>query len=213
MIKEIFDVVNCEHIASGKFSVSSTGSCLRTRYLMIKHLYKETYDAKALRTFALGELFHRQAVKEIIEKGDKLGLRVVAAEIDIPEQKYISGRVDLIISDSKTGELICIDIKSCSDYTLNEVSNGRISESYRNQMQLYLHFFHLNRGFILFYGKHKGMIEEFEIKYNKELCEKLILDITNFFENYVNKDIEPPKCDGGNYGCPCCGKPKIFNYT
>lgn len=213
MIKEIFDVVNCEHISSGKFSVSSTGSCLRTRYMMIKKLYRETYDAKTLRSFSLGELFHRQAVKEIIEKGDKLGLRVIAAEIDIPEHPFISGRADLIVSHSKTGELICVDVKSCSDFVLNEAVEGRISESYRNQMQLYLHFFNLKRGFILFYGKHKGYIEEYEVNYDKELCEKLIANITSFFENYINKNIEPPKCDGGTYGCACCGKPKAFNYT
>lgn len=212
MIKEIFDVVNTEHVSSGKFSCSMTGTCLRTRYLSIKHLYKETYDAKSLRTFAIGELFHRQAVKEIMEKGDKIGLRVVAAEIDIPEHPFISGRADLIVSDSKTGELICVDIKSCSDYSLNEAAEGRTSETYINQMQLYLHFFHLKRGFIVFYGKHKGNIEEVEIKYDEEKALKIISDIKDFFDNYVNKNIEPPKCDGGNYGCPCCGKPKSFKY-
>jgi len=210
MIKEIFDVTNTEHVSSGKFSASSIGSCLRLKYLQIKKLYKETYDAKAQRNFALGELFHRAAVKEIMEKGDKLNLHVVASEVDIPEHPFISGRADLIVSNSKTGELMIVDVKSCSDYVLREAANGKVSDTYFNQMQLYLHFFAIKRGYILFYGKHKGHIEEVEVTYDKDACEKILSDIEAFFKDFVDKNVEPPKCDGGTFGCNCCGKPKSF---
>jgi predicted phage-related endonuclease len=204
-IKEIFDIINGNHISSGKFSISSINGCPRKKYMEIKNLWKETYDAKTLRAFSLGDMFHRQAVKELMEKGDKLNYHVVAAEVDIPEHQYISGRADLILSDNNTKELIIVDIKSSGDWTLKEVKDGRVSESYINQMQLYLHFFKLNRGFIVFYGKHKGIIEEYEVIYNKDLCENLIKEIENFMINNVAAGVEPPKCKGeGMFPCQCC---------
>jgi hypothetical protein len=204
MIKEIFNLQNGDHISSGKFSVSGIGGCKRRKYLEMKGLYKETYDSKAIRTFNIGDMFHRLAVKELMEKGEKIGLHVVASEVNIPEQKYFSGRADVILSIAATGELIICDVKSCSDWTLKEVREGKISEGYVLQMQLYLHFFNLKRGYVLFFGKHKGEVEEIEVLYDKELCEKLVKDIEDFFTNYVEKDIEPPKCDGGTWGCDCC---------
>lgn len=213
MIKEILDLKPEEHNSSGKFSISSIGGCWRRKYLEMKGLWKETYDSKALRAFSLGNLFHKQAVKEIMEKGEQLGIYVVASEVNIPETKYFSGRADLIISISATGELIICDIKSSSDWTLSKAKEGECAENYIHQMQLYLHFFNLKRGYILFFGKHRGEIEEREVIYNKELCEKLIIKVEDFFHNYVEKDIEPSKClDGDSYfGCDCCGTKGVKN--
>ena len=205
MLKEIFDVAEKNHTSSGKFSISSVGGCLRKKYLEMRGLYKEEFDSKSLRAFELGDLFHMQAVKELIEKGEKLDLRVVSCEVNIPMQERISGRADLIISDSKTGELFVVDIKSCGDYTLNEVKKGKINENYINQLQLYLHFFKLKRGFILFYGKHKGEVVEVEVKYDEKKCEELLITINNFLINNIDKGIEPAKCDNsGMFKCNCC---------
>lgn len=206
MIKEVFDITNGFHTSSGKLSISSINGCRRKKYLELKGLHKETYDAKSMRAFALGDLFHQQAAKEILEKGEKVGLHLVAGEVDIPEQKYISGRADQIISISATGELIIVDIKSAGDWTLDKAKKGEVDSSYINQIQLYLHFFKLQRGFIVFFGKHKGEVHEVEVKYDKELCERLIAEVEDFFINYVEKDIEPPLCDGGSWGCSVCGK-------
>jgi len=204
VIKEIFEIIDTSHVSSGKFSISSIDCCLRKKYLEMKGLYKEKYDSKTLRTFALGDLFHRQAVKEILEKSDKLNLHVVASEVNIPEQKYFSGRADLVVSNSITGELYVIDVKSAGDYTMKLAKEGKVSDSYIKQMQLYLHFFKLKTGYILFYGKHKGEIFEVEVKYDKELCEKTIKIIEDFFLNNIEKNIEPEKCFGRQFGCKAC---------
>ena len=209
MIKEIIDLRLKRHQSSNKFPISSINSCWRKKYLIIKEEYKEEYDAKTLRAFEIGNIFHNQAVKEIFEKGDAFGLRVVSSEINIPEQKYISGRTDLILSNDKTNELYICDIKSCTDWTLNKIRKGECPQNYINQIQLYLHFFGIKRGFLLFFGKHRGETEEVEVVYDEELCLKLIQEIEDFFKEYVEKDIEPPRCDGGSFGCDCCGiKPK-----
>lgn len=204
MIKEIFDITNENHISSGKFSISSIGTCLRKKYLEIKGLYKEVYDVKTMRAFSLGLLFHQQAVKEIMEKGEQIGLHVVSSEVNIPENKYFSGRADLIMSIASTGELIICDIKSSSDFVLNKAKEGECSENYINQVQLYLHFFGLKKGYVLFFGKHRGGIEEIPVVYNKEKAEKLIQDIEDFFTNYIENDVIPNKCINPQFPCNCC---------
>ena len=71
-------------------------------------------------------------------------------------------------------------------------------------MQLYLYFFKIKRGVLLFVNKSSGEINEIIIEYDEKLCLELIKSIEDFFKNYVNKNVEPPKCDGGLWGCDCC---------
>jgi predicted phage-related endonuclease len=206
MIKEIFNTGYEPHISSGKFSISSISQCRRKKYLEMKGLYKEKYDAKTLRTFEIGDMFHRQAVKELMEKSEQHGLHVVATECDIPEHPFLSGRADVIIAEAKTGERFVVDIKSCTDYTLDKAMDGEVSDSYIYQVQLYLHLFNLKKGYILFYGKHKGIVEEHEVIYDKALCERLIAEIEKFINYNIKENIEPPPCDEkiSPWGCPVC---------
>lgn len=207
MLKEIFESYVREHQSSGKFNISGVGGCWRKKWLVIKGLYKEEFDIKTLRNFDIGNFIHKQVSKELFEKGEQFNLRAVAGEISIPEQKYISGRVDLILSNSSTGELFIVDVKSASDYTLDKIRENNLDniKNYIYQVQLYLHFFNIPKGFLLFFGKHKGEIEELEIGYDKELCLKLVKEIEDFFIDFVDKNIEPPKCAGnGFFPCPVC---------
>lgn len=207
MIKEVFDIKNGKHVSSGKFAVSSIGACWRRKWQELKGIYKEDYTAKTLFTFAAGDAFHRLAVKTLMEKGDSIGIRVASAEVDIPEHPYISGRADLIVSDGK--ELMVVDIKSASDWTLNKAIKGEVPQNYKDQVNLYLHFFNLKRGFLVFIGKHKSVVEEYEILYDKARAEALISEIEAFYKQYVIPNIEPPACDGfagGPFPCPVCGK-------
>jgi len=205
MITEVFNNYKYEHVSSGKFSISSVGCCWRKKFLELKGRYKEEYDAKTLRTFDLGDAFHRQACKELMEKGHAFGLHVSATEVNIPEQKNISGRADQMIANQATGEIYVIDIKSCSDWTLKKAQEGEVPQNYKDQVNLYLHFFGLKKGYLIFFGKHKGTVVEYEVAYDQARAEQLIAEINNFIEYNVAKDIEPPKCEGSHFGCKCCG--------
>ena len=219
VIKEVLTEHRQAHISSGKFSISSVGSCWRKKYMEMKGLYKPKFDTKTLRVFAIGDAFHEIGVGEFLTKGDNAGVRVVAAETEIPEQKYISGRSDLIISHSKFktdlgfNELFVVDIKSSGNWMFNKIGEGDYSEiqNYIYQVQLYLHFFHIKRGFLVFISKEKASVDEVEVIYDQTLCEKLIADIENFMINYVAKDILPPPCSGGHFGCEACGIKGDFN--
>jgi len=207
VIKEVLEEVRRPHKSSGKFSISSVGSCWRKKYMEMKGLYRQEYDAKAQRVFDIGDAFHRQTVREFLEKGDSAGIRVIAAEILIPEHPLISGRADLILFHSALNEKIIVDIKSASDWTFNKVILGDHSEigHYIKQVQLYLHFFKIQRGYLLFVSKNKANVEEVEVIYDKTLCEGLVEDIEHFMKDYVSKDVMPPQCDGGQWGCEACG--------
>lgn len=204
MIKEIIESKQQPHQSSGKFSISGVNGCWRKKYVQLKKLYREEFSPKTLRTFKIGDLFHETICAELCSKGDVHELRVVAAEVNIPEQRNLSGRADIILSDSKTGELIIVDVKSCGDWTLNKIKKGECPQNYINQVMLYCHFFNAKRGFLLFFGKHKGEIEEYEVIYHKEKAEALIAEIDNFYNQFVNTNILPPKCDGGIFGCEVC---------
>lgn len=201
MLKEILNKKYEPHISSGKFSASSVGCCWRKKYLELKGLFKEEFTPETLRIFDIGNIHHRNIIHELISKGN--GTHIVAAEVTLPEHKYISGRIDTVVSDGK--DLYIVDIKSASDWTIKEVVGGEVPQNYQDQVQLYMHLTGIHRGILLFVGKNKGQIEEVEVVYHKDRAEELIKQIEDFFINYVEKNVEPEKCDGGQFGnCPCC---------
>jgi len=210
MIKEIIDSTEYGHKSSGKFSISGVGGCWRKKYLELKGLFKAEFDYKAIRTFAIGDAFHRMIVKEIMEKGEGAGMHVAAAEVNIPEAhsdaKYLSGRADLIVSDSKRGILFVVDVKSCSDWTLKKVKSGDVPQNYIDQVNMYCHFFGLKEGYLVFVSKHKGEVAEHKVVYDQARAKQILADVENFYKNFVEKNIEPPACDGitSPFGCDAC---------
>ena len=216
VIKEIFDLEYQPHQSSGKFSLSGLGGCWREKYLTLKGLYKKKYDPKAVRTFAIGDAFHQLSMRTFFEKAEMAGISVVATEVNIPEgpdSKYVSGRTDCIISNRSTGEMNVIDFKSCGSWTFKKVKEGEVSQQYIDQVNMYLHFFKLKKGYLLFISKDKGDIAEVAVPYDEARAKLLLKEIEDFFINYVDKNIEPPKCEGRQWGCDCCYPDANFKQT
>jgi len=204
MLKEILESKPEKHISSGKCSISGIGGCWRKKYSELKRIYKEEFNEKMFRIFAQGDFFHQRMISELTAKGPASGYEVAAAECNIRNNKYISGRCDCILSHAPSKELYIIDFKSCSPYAFKNVQKGIVSETYKNQVLLYMHIFHIYHGYLLFINKASSELEEFEVEYNAEKAEFLINRIKFFFENFVEKDILPPRCTGEPYGCKCC---------
>lgn len=208
VLKEIFDLEYTPHQSSGKFSLSSLGGCWRTKYLELKGLYKKKYDPKTIRTFAIGDAFHQLGMKVFFEKAQQAGISVAATEVNIPEgpeSKYVSGRTDCIISHRATGEMNVVDFKSCGAWTFKKVKEGDVAQNYLDQVNMYLHFFKLKKGYLLFISKDKGDIAEVVVEYDEERAKLLLKEIEDFYVNYVDKNIEPPSCEGRTFGCDVCG--------
>ena len=209
MITEILNNPIEPHQPSGKFSLSSIGSCWRRKYMELKGLYKETYDEKTFRTFSVGDFWHGKLVAGLTSKGPANGFHVAAAEVNIRNNKYISGRCDLLLSHASAKKLYVVDFKSCGNWTFRKVLDGDVAQNYKDQVLLYMYFFHIHQGYLLFVNKSNSELAEVEVKYDEERAVKLIDQIKLFFTNYVEKDIEPLRCTGGDFGCQCCW-PKEF---
>lgn len=202
MIKEILDIKTDKRVSSGKFSISSIGCCWRKKYMELKNLYFEDFDEMTARTFMIGNTVHQEVVQEIVKKGHAANVHVCAVEVQVPLHPFLSGRIDLIISDGIKNYIL--DIKSASKYTLDQLKIGICPENYKHQVLLYEHLTGFHDGILLFVGKDRGELIEVPVIYNKEEAEKLISEIENFMTEYVEKNIMPPKCDGGVFGCKCC---------
>jgi len=204
MIKEIIEEGYMPHKSSGKFSVSGVSGCRREKYFALWKQYKKTWTAKDFRVFDLGDYVHRKCVSELICNAASHGFEVVAAEVNLPEHQYLSGRVDCILSKIKNGEKTVVDFKSCSRWTINKVKEGIVSQGYKDQVNLYMHLLGIHKGYLLFVCKDNSEVEEFEVEYDEQRALEVINEITDFFENYVYKGVMPPKCDGGDFGCEMC---------
>ena len=207
VLKEIYDMEWAAHKSSGKFSISGVGGCWRQKYLELKGLYKKKYDQKTLRTFAIGDAFHQISMKTFFEKCNQAAISIVASEVNIPEcdeAKNISGRTDCIISHNATGELNVVDFKSCSGWTFKKVKEGEVAQNYKDQINMYLHFFHIKKGYIIFISKDKGDITEVAIEYDEARAKQVIKEIDDFYINHVDKNIEPGPCSGNVFGCDVC---------
>ena len=201
-ITEILNKKSEGHISSGKFSISSIGGCWRKKYLELKGLYKEEFSEETKRIFDIGNIIHRQITREILEKEGQ-GIHLVASEVNVPAHPYISGRIDNIISID--GDLVIVDVKSASDYTIKAVRDGKCNQNYQDQVLLYMHLSKIHHGILLFVNKKNGEMEEVEVVYDEKRAKILIYGIEGFFRNHVEKDICPEKCQGGDWGCKCCG--------
>lgn len=204
MLKEILETRPTKHISSGKFSISGVGSCWRKKYSELKKIYKEDFDEKMFRIFAQGDFFHQRMVSEFTSKGPSMGYEVAAAEINIRPTEYISGRCDMLLSNVASKKLYIVDFKSCSKWAFDNVKKGEVSQTYQDQVLLYMHIFHIHQGYLLFINKASSEVEDFEVKYDALRAEFLMNQIKYFFQNFVEKNISPPKCGTSTFGCKCC---------
>lgn len=85
---------NQEHVKSGKFSPSLFGSCYRRQYWNRKNEPKSNPpDARTLRVFKVGDIFHKTIQSLISETNPEAQIEVEIQEPDI------KGFADLVLSD------------------------------------------------------------------------------------------------------------------
>ena len=128
-------------------------------------------EANILRLFDHGDHMHQLIMKPLLSTRE---VRVVTAEVDIPPQELVRGRADAVISDGK--ELYVLDIKSMNSMVFKNLTEPK--EENINQIQLYLHYFKIPKGIILYVDKDKLDLKEFAVNYNKTLVEKILKDLT-----------------------------------
>lgn len=163
------------------FYATDAGKCPRAVYFSIKGYRRKDLDPRILRIFNVGDDTHRRILGALFS----LGL-VAACEIPLPNQKLIHGRADAILSVK--GRPIVLEIKSSSSNKFRKLS--RPEEAHLKQLQVYLHFFHIPQGIILYENKDNQEIKEFRVEYNSNLAKQIIKRFEDLKGN-IDNDILP----------------------
>ena len=162
-------------------------------------------EARVLRMFDHGDYIQMQILNNLFS----LGI-VRAAEINIPPQEIISGRADAIIT--LDNELYVVDFKSMNSMIFKNLAQPK--EENVNQIQLYLHFFKIPKGILLYVNKDTLELKEFIVNYNSNLTQSLLKDLSEL-KTKIDKNIIPSRLPdySQNWQCQYCPFKEICAMT
>lgn len=186
MLKELIDKFYLDKQKNREqlhFYITDAGRCPRAVFFKFKNVPREAMEAKVLRMFDHGDYIHQLIMKPLLGIRD---VHVVAAEVNIPSQEIISGRADAIISDGK--ELHILDIKSMNSMIFKNLTKPK--EENVDQIQLYLHFFKVPKGILLYVNKDTQELKEFAIDYDGVRAVALLSSLENL-KKQIDSDIVP----------------------
>ena len=164
-----------------RFYITDAGRCPRAIFFKFKKAPKEDMEARILRMFEHGDYIHRLILTTLFS----IGL-VRSSEINIPPQQIISGRADAIVSFNN--ELYVLDIKSMNSMSFRKL--GEPKEENINQIQLYMHYFKIEKGILLYVNKDTQELKEYILSYNPELSLNLISQLSSL-KAKIDADVIP----------------------
>jgi len=194
MSKQLKDIIDNYYLNEKKdriqtrFYISEAGKCPRQVFIKFKNFPKEVMEPNFLRLFDHGDHIHQLIMKSLFSSNE---VKVIASEINIPTQDLVSGRTDAIIE--KEGELFVLDIKSMNSMAFDKMKEAK--EDNVKQVQLYLYYFNIKKGILLYVNKDNLKLKEYEINYNQEEVEKILNELIDL-RNKINSDIVPPRLKG-----------------
>lgn len=199
MLKEIIDKYyqnKRDDRERTKFFISDAGKCPRQIFFKFKKAPRKEMEPRILRIFDQGDYVHLRLMRDLFS----LGI-VVASEIDIPPQQDIGGRADAIVRINN--ELYLVDFKSINSAILQKMDKPK--EDHVLQVQLYLYFFNLKKGILLYEGKDNSMMKEFLIEYDAQKAKKVLEDFARLKVN-VEKNLVPKQLPDfpQNWQCQYC---------
>lgn len=165
------------------FYVSDVGKCPRALYFHFKNVPGEEPDPRLLRVFEEGDYTHRRLMSVLLSLGV-----VQAVEIHTPSNDLIHGRADAVIT--LDNEPYILELKSSAGFKFRKLEEPR--KKHVEQIQLYMHYFNIPQGIILYENKNTQHLKEFRVDYDEELVEGLIKNF-EFLREQIEKEIVPEK--------------------
>ena len=180
------------------FYITDAGKCGRALFFKFKNVPRKEIEANILRLFDHGDHIHQLIMKPLLSIKE---IHVVAAEVNIPPQEMISGRADAIISDGKS--LYVLDIKSMNSMIFNKLTEPK--EENVDQLQLYLHYFKIPKGILLYVNKDNQQLKDFIIDYDKKRVLSLLSVLADVRQK-IDKNIIPDRLSDypANWQCRYC---------
>jgi CRISPR/Cas system-associated exonuclease Cas4 (RecB family) len=188
MLKELIDKFYLDRQKDREqhhFYITDAGRCPRSIFFKFKKVPREDMEANVLRMFDHGDHIHQLIMKPLLSIRD---IHVVASEINIPPQELVSGRADAIISSGK--EIFVLDIKSMNSMIFKNLAEPKPENI--DQLQLYLHYFKVSKGILLYVNKDTQQLKEFLVKYDKTRVNSLIKGLEDL-KTKIDKDIVPDR--------------------
>ncbi len=168
-----------------RFYITDAGKCRRSVFFKFKNAPKKKMEARILRLFDHGDYIHMLIMKSLFSAR---GIHVVSSEIDIPPKTIIGGRADAIISDGK--ELYVVDIKSMNSMVFRKLEEPKPENI--DQLQLYLHFFKIKKGILLYVSKDTQDLKEFILDYDSNRAKRLLQELSEL-KVKIDADTIPSK--------------------
>ncbi|MFH1423898.1 MAG: PD-(D/E)XK nuclease family protein [Candidatus Nealsonbacteria bacterium] len=168
MLKELIDQLYLdkqEDREQNHFYITDAGKCARAIFFKFKNMPREKMEARMLRLFDHGDYIQMQLLSSLFS----LGI-VRASEVQIPPQALISGRADAIVT--LNNELYVVDFKSMNSMIFRKLQEPK--EENINQIQLYMHYFQIPKGILLYMSKDTSELKDFPIQYNTDLVQNLL---------------------------------------
>jgi len=189
------------------FYITDAGKCARAVFFKFKNAPRKAMEANILRLFDHGDHIHQLIMKPLLSVRE---VHVVASEVNVPPQEIISGRADAIISDGK--KMYVLDIKSMNSMVFDKLAEPK--EENVAQLQLYLHYFKVPMGILLYVNKNTLALKEFLIEYDKGQALALLKDLEGTKEK-IDSDIIPARLSDypGNWQCRYCQFKEVCDMT
>lgn len=203
MLKEIIDKFYLEKEREKKdkdriqFFISEVGKCPRAIFFKFKKAPSIEIEPERLRIFDHGDFIHQIILRPLFS----LGL-IRATEVSIPPQEIIAGRADAILSID--GIPYVLDVKSISGRTNFSKMDKPYPEHFW-QVQLYLHFFKIQKGILLYVNKDTQELKDFVFDYEPETVQNL-LHWFKKLKSRIEKNLVPNRLADypNNWQCQRC---------
>ncbi len=199
MLKELLDQFYLDRERDREqhhFYITDAGKCSRAIFFKFKNIPREKMKPQVLRMFDHGDYIQMQILSNLFS----LGI-VRASEIKIPPQELISGRADAIIT--LNNDLYVVDFKSMNSMIFKNLEKPK--EENVNQIQLYLHYFKIPKGILLYVDKDRLELKEFLVEYNPAIAQKLLKDLSGL-KTKIDSNIVPDRIPDypDNWQCQYC---------
>jgi len=178
------------------FYITDAGKCERAIFFKFKNVPREKMTAEVLRMLDHGDYVQMHILSCLFS----LGI-VRASEVKIPPQEIISGRADAIIT--MDNELYVVDFKSMNSYKFKALEAPL--EDNINQIQLYMHYFSIPKGILLYVDKNTLALKEFLVNYNPSLAQSLLSELGSLKEKIDGNKVPVRLSDySANVQCKYC---------
>jgi CRISPR-associated protein Cas4 len=197
MIKEKIDEFYTSKQAErdkSHFYITDAGKCPRAVYFNFKKVPKKPMDARVLRVFDHGDYTHLRIISTLFS----LGL-VKATEIEIPNKEVVHGRADAIINID--GEPYVVEIKSINSNSFFKLAAP--DPDHLKQLQLYLHYFKIKKGIVIYENKNTQELKEFSVEYSEDLVKEL-LEKFHILKAQIESNIVPSVEEVVEWKCSYC---------